>query len=91
LQIALVFSNNIVSSPYAIAAVIVFKQHELFILSDCLLLCLLDKRPEDLSKVLYLRKVAAFLKSIIILAAILVLIGSLVLAIVATWFASLIA
>jgi len=55
LQIALVLGNNVVSSPRAIAAIVVFKQHEWFVLSNRLLLCLLDIRPEDLSKVLYLR------------------------------------
>ena len=53
-------------------------------LSDCLLLCLPDIRPEDLSKVLYLRKVAAFLRSVITLIVVLVLAGSLVLVVVAT-------
>ena len=52
-------------------------------LSDCLLPCLFNIRPKDLSKVLYLRKVAAFLKSVIMLAAILVLVGSLILTVVA--------
>jgi len=91
LQIALVLSDNVVSSPCAIAAIVVFKQHEWFVLSDCLLPCLLNIRPKDLSKVLYLRKVATFLRTIIMIAAILVLAGSLVLAVVAREFASLIA
>jgi len=60
LQIALVLDDNIVSSPYTIGAVVIFKQYVWFVLSDYLLLCLLDIRPEDLSKVLYLHKVATF-------------------------------
>jgi len=91
LQILLVLDDNVVNSPCAIAAIVIFKQHEQFVLSDRLLPCLLNIRPEDLSKVLYLHNVAAFLRSIIILVAILVLVGSLVLAVVAAWFMSLIA